>query len=78
MAQKLKLVAATKLALETSRCEETIAQNEVEQALRLAAYNYDRRLRALQSEMAVRERELQDAYLATVAQVVTEAGLPGN
>lgn len=77
MAQKLKLVAATKLALDVTRCEEAIAQNEVEQALRLAAYNYDRRLKALHAEMATRERELQDAYLATVAQTMAEAGLPG-
>jgi hypothetical protein len=65
----MKLVKSTAIAL----AEDTISRNEIEQALRAAAFTYDRRLEAMRADAAVRESALQEEYLREVARIVAEA-----
>jgi hypothetical protein len=53
--------------------EETISRQGIEDALRAAAFAYDRRLEALRADAAARECSLQEEYLAEVARIVAEA-----
>lgn len=50
--------------------EETISRQGIEDALRTAAFAYDRRLEALRADAAARESDLQAQYLAEVAEIV--------
>jgi hypothetical protein len=53
--------------------EETISRNETEQALRAAAFSYDRRLESLRADATARESNLQQEYLAEVARIIVDA-----
>lgn len=74
---RIKLVPAktgkTKPSDALTFAEDTISRQVIEDALRAAAFAYDRRLEALRVDAATRETHLQQEYLAEVARIITEA-----